>query len=131
MKRTLIILTIMLFNNCSTQIKLNKGRNVDFIEMQPSLSDGKFLIRNKTSDTYIVDPMGFFGKTIYLENDKPASLMLYPEGYFYRFSDADCKSDLIILEPYQQIEANFTLCRDLSGLGIDITKFLSLINILI
>ncbi|GGG43475.1 hypothetical protein [Epilithonimonas arachidiradicis] len=122
MKRTLTILTIILFNNCSTQIKLNKGNNVDFIQMHKPTPDGKFLIKNNTSDTYIIDPMGFFGKIFYLENDGPAPLMWYPEGYFYRFSDADCNRDLIILEPYKQIEANFTLCRDLSGSDLDVTK---------
>ena len=62
MKKILIILTIILFNNCSTQIKVNKGKDIEIIETQPPLPDGKFLIKNNTSNTYIIDPLGFWGK---------------------------------------------------------------------
>ena len=62
------------------------------------------------------------GQTIFLENDKPAPLTFFGEGSFYRYSEAECKRDLIILKPYEKLEAAISLAKDFSGSTLDINK---------
>ncbi|WP_300675607.1 hypothetical protein [Soonwooa sp.] len=122
MKKLAIFIISLFIISCSTQIKLNKGTDVDFIEMQPALPDGKFLIKNNTSNTYIIDPRGFWGTLTYFENDKLAPLIPFPEGTFYRYSKEQCEEGYIILKPHEKIEANFLLSRDFSGTDLDPSK---------
>ncbi|MDQ1805744.1 hypothetical protein RAH57_17265 [Chryseobacterium sp. CKR4-1] len=118
MKKITFLLICFLFSFCSSQMKLNQGKNVNIIlkEVPLKLNTGKatnYLISNSTNNTYIIDPYGFYGKSYTFENDKllePNSY--YKRGYYSRFDDNDCKRDLIILEPKATISAYLSLDRN-------------------
>ena len=107
-----------LFIFCSSQIKLNisKDVNIIFKEVSLKLNSGKvidYLVKNNTTNTYIIDPYGFYGESYTLENGKiiePNSY--YRRGYYRRFDDNSCKRDLIILQPKTSIFIALTLDRN-------------------
>lgn len=105
---------------------MNLGKDVDIIKESLS-TEGKLLIKNNTSKTYIIDPLGFWGKIKYLENDYPAKTTYSPRGTFYRFSDSECERDLIVLRPFDKIYRVISLAKDFSGSVIDVKK-ISLAN---
>ena len=113
--------------SCSTQLKLNKSTDIDIVlEKQPQEKEnGKsfsYLLKNNTNNTYIIDPMGFEGSITYYENNNPAPLMSYPEGYFYRGNEIQCKKDIIILKPFESKKAAINICINSTGSGLDVYR---------
>lgn len=86
-------------------MKINKSDDVDlFYEIKDSLNSSKinYYVKNKTNDTFIIDPFGYIGKTDVFENEKlmiPYKLRI--QGSYERSSDKSCERDLIILLPHE------------------------------
>ncbi|REC63443.1 hypothetical protein DRF65_04920 [Chryseobacterium pennae] len=108
MRKIVLLPFCFLFIFCSNQIKLNKGKDIDIIfplkriDIQ-STEVTKEVIKNNTNTTYIIDPLGFYGKSFVLENGKVLDPYSYFKSGYYSRNDRLCHEDLIILEPFQTI----------------------------
>lgn len=108
MKKIVILPFCILFIYCSNQIKLNKGKDVDIIFPLTHIDSQSTkvieeIIKNNTNNTYIIDPLGFYGKSFVLENGKILDPYLYFKNGYYSRNDTSCREDLIILNPFQTI----------------------------
>lgn len=110
MKKIVLLLFCFLFIFCPNQIKVNKSRDVDIIfplkhiETTDTKQFLKEIIKNNTNNTHIIDPNGFYGESVVLENGKVLKPYSYfRSGYYFR-DDRLCREDLIILKPFQTID---------------------------
>lgn len=116
MKIIILIPVCFLFIFCSNQMKLNKGNEVDIILPQGTFPVGdtgkavEYSIKNNTENTYIIDPLGFYGYSYVLENNKIIEpYMKVREMHYNRHSDDLCLQDLIILKPKESIHVPLNL----------------------
>ncbi|AZA83532.1 hypothetical protein EG342_17320 [Chryseobacterium lactis] len=85
---------------------MNKGKDIifrlNYVDTQ-SKEVIEEIIKNNTNNTYVVDPLGFYGKSFVLENGKILDPYLYFKSGYYSRNDRACYEDLIILKPFQTI----------------------------
>lgn len=108
MRKIVLLPFCFLFIFCSNQIKMNKEKDVDIIFPSKHIDTQsteviKEIIKNNTNNTYIIDPLGFYGKSFVLENGKLLDPYLYSKSGYYSRNDRSCHEDLIILKPFQTI----------------------------
>ncbi|PWN67117.1 hypothetical protein [Chryseobacterium oncorhynchi] len=108
MKKIVLLPFCLLFIFCSNQIKLNKGKDIDIIFPLKHIDTQSTeaieeIIKNNTNNTYIIDPLGFYGESFVLENGKILNPYLYFRSGYYSRNDRSCHEDLIILKPFQAI----------------------------
>ncbi|WP_123902279.1 hypothetical protein [Chryseobacterium arthrosphaerae] len=113
MKKVILIITCFIFISCSTQMKLNKSNEIDILINAPWKFEENYnisyIIKNKSSKTYIIDPYGFSGDSYWLFNNEKLNPIDYLRGYYTRYTDDDCKNTLIILKPKQKIDTTLNL----------------------
>lgn len=105
-------MTCFSFISCSTQMKLNKSKNIDILIKVPIklISDKPlvYTLKNNTNNTYIIDPYGFVGSSYWMLNNEKLNPINFSRGYYSR-EDEDCRNDLIILKPKQKIDRTLSL----------------------
>ncbi|MGE8554226.1 MAG: hypothetical protein ACN6OB_09905 [Chryseobacterium jejuense] len=110
MKKIILIITCFSFISCSTQMKLNKSKDIDILINTPwkfgENNRVNYTIENKSNKTYIIDPYGFSGESYWLFDNKKLNQIDRSRGYYTRHTDDDCQNDLVIIKPGQKIDTN-------------------------
>lgn len=110
---------------CSSQMKINKSKEIDILIDSPwkfgESNRPSYTIVNKSHKTYIIDPYGFSGDSYWLFNAEKLNQIDVSRGYYTRHSDDDCKNALIIIHPKQKINAYLSL-NDLDLGRYDLSK---------
>lgn len=119
MNKIFLLPFCFLFIFCSNQIKLNTGKDIDIIfplkqiDTQSTEKVIEEILKNNTDKTFVIDPLGFYGKSYVLENGKVLEPYLYfKSGYYSRHDDRSCREDLIILQPFQTIHHSIIFNRN-------------------
>jgi hypothetical protein len=111
-----IILSLFFFSflNCSSQLKINKGTDIDILTEIPQKqnTNNNYLIKNNSNTTYIIDPFGFYGESSIVVNNVVQKPISFWGGHYYRINEDQCINDLIILKPYESIEINLNLASN-------------------
>lgn len=122
MKKIILFPFCFLYLFCYNQIKINVGKDIDIISPSKCFDDQgteqnvEDIIKNNTDNTYIIDPIGFYGESYVLENGIVLEPSLYIRGgYYYRKDEELCRKDLIILKPYETIKHSLTYNRNNRG----------------
>lgn len=111
MKKIFFLSFCVVFSNCRTQTKINKSEDVDILFRNGSFIIGsnkvvRFNLKNNTEKTFVIDPYGFYGKTIEMEDKQVMRPTFYlTSGNYQRKNSSECSNDLIILKPHKSIEA--------------------------
>lgn len=112
MKHTILILACLSCIFCSTQMKLNKSKEIDITVKSPvDLQTDKaivYTIKNNTDKTYIIDPYGFIGSSYWTFNNERLNPVNFSKGYYSR-DHYDCENDLIILKPKDKLDTTLVL----------------------
>jgi len=103
MKKIVLLLINLLFLNCISQIKINKSEDVDILINLPQKLDAnrEVILRNNVKKTFIIDPLGFHGKSFILVNNEVIEPINYVRGHYERLDLEMCKTDFILLKPYE------------------------------
>ncbi len=98
---------------CSTQMKINKSNEVDILVKTPvnliPEIPVKYTIKNNSKKTYIIDPYGFVGESYWMLNNQKLKPIEFSRGYYSRYTDDECKNDLIIIKPRQVMDTAIVL----------------------
>ncbi|TZF94193.1 hypothetical protein FW781_16345 [Chryseobacterium panacisoli] len=112
MKKSIVIITCFIFISCSTQMKINKSKDIDILIKTPVklITDEPvmFTIKNNSNSTYVIDPYGFVGNSYWMLNNEKLNPINFSRGYRSR-EDIDCRNDLIILNPKQKMDTTLSL----------------------
>lgn len=108
MKKTILLIIICISCTfCSSQMKLNKSKEVDILLKLPTTLTVEvptmYSLKNNTNNIYIIDPYGFIGDSYWVLNNEKLNPIAFSKGYYSRDND-DCKTDLIILKPKQKMD---------------------------
>ena len=111
MEKINFIISLFISLNLFSQVKLNKGKDVDILLDIPRKQNSKdeFCIINNSNRTYIIDPLGFYGESSIVVNNAVQKPIAFWGGHYYRINEEQCINDLIILKPHDRIKTNLNL----------------------